>query len=127
MVNVQAWYANTTIQDAPTFSFNSFKENGPDLASLVPNKPQMYMTDVGWPTNSSVPVAGPSGASVANLQYFLDNFVCTANTQGVKYFYYEYMNIPWKEKRWPGVGGFWGLFNSNKTLKAITLPDCSHD
>ena len=127
MVNVHAWYANSTIQDAPTFSFDSFKKNGPDLAGLVPNKPQMYMTEVGWPTNSSVPVASASGASVENLQYFLNNFVCTANTQGVKYFYYEFMNIPWKEQRWPGVGGFWGLFNSNKTLKAITLPDCSRD
>ena len=85
------------------------------------------MTEVGWPTTSSVPVVSASGASVENLQYLLNNFVCTANTQGVKYFYCEYMNIPWKEQRWPGVGGFWGLLNSNKTLKAITLPDCSHD
>ena len=85
------------------------------------------MTEVGWPTTSSVPVVSASGASVENLQYFLNNFVCTGNTQGVKYFYYEYMNIPWKQQRWPGVGAFWGLFNSDKTLKAITLPDCSHD
>ena len=67
MVNVHAWYANSTIQDAPTFSFNLFKENGPNLASLIPNKPQMYMTEVSWPTNSSVPVVSASGASVENL------------------------------------------------------------
>ena len=129
MANVHAWYANSTIQDAPTFSFDFFKGNGPDLASLVPNKPRMYMTEVGWQTNSSVPVpvASASRASVENLQYFLNNLVYTANTREVKYIYYEYMNIPWKEQRWPGVGGFWGLFNSNKTLKAITLQDCSHD
>ena len=52
------------------------------------------MTEVGWPTTTSVPVVSASGASVENLQYFLNNFVCTANTQGVKYSYYEYMNIP---------------------------------
>ena len=127
MVNVHAWHANTTIQDAPKWTFDFFKENGPDLANLVPNKPQIYMAEVGWPTNSSVPVASSSPASVENLQYFLNNFVCTANAQGIKYFYFEYMNIPWKEQQWPGVEGFWGLFNSDKTLKAITLPDCAHE
>ena len=126
MVNVHTWNANTTILDVPRWTFNFFKENGPDLASLVPNKPQMYMTKVGWPTNSSVPVFSTSLASVDNLQYFLSNFVCAANNQGVKYFYHEFMDIPWKKQQLPGEEGFWGLFNSNKTLKAITLPDCSH-
>jgi len=126
MVNVHAWHANTTIQDAATWSFNFFKETGVDLASPLPNKPEMYMAEVGWPSFSSVPVVSASEASVANLQLFLDNFVCTANTQGVRYFYFEYMDIPWKAKRWPGVEGFWGMFNSDRTLKAVTLPDCSH-
>lgn len=126
MVNVHAWHANTTIQDAAKWTFDFFKETGVDLASPLPNKPEMYMAEVGWPTNSSVPVVSSSAASVENLQLFLNNFVCTANTQGVRYFFFEYMNIPWKEQRWPGVEGFWGLFNSDKTLKAITLPDCAH-
>jgi exo-beta-1,3-glucanase (GH17 family) len=52
--------------------------------------------------------------------------VCTANTQGVKFFFFEFTDIPWKERLYPGMEGFWGLFNSNKTLKALTLPDCLH-
>jgi len=127
MVNVHAWHANTTIQDAATWSFTFFKETGTDLAAALPNKPLMYMAEVGWPTFSSVPVVSSSEASVPNLQFFIDNFVCTANTQGIKYFFFEFMDIPWKEKRWPGVEGFWGLLHSNKTLKALTLPDCTHE
>lgn len=32
---------------------------------------------------------GPSTASSANLQTFLDTFVCQANTNGTGYFYFE--------------------------------------
>jgi len=91
------------------------------------------MTEVGWPTNSSVPVSTISPPSVENLQLFINNFVYTANTQRIKYFFFEYMDMPWKERRLPdvegfgGVEGFWGLFNSDRTLKAITLPDCAHE
>jgi len=127
MVNVHAWHANTTIQDAATWTFTFFKETGLDLAAALPNKPQMFMAEVGWPTFSSVPVVSSSEASVANLQLFINNFVCTANYQSLKYFFFEFMDIPWKAQRWPGVEGFWGLMNSNKSLKAITLPDCWHE
>ena len=91
------------------------------------------MTGVGWPTNSLAPVVTTSPPSVKNLQLFINNFVCTASTQGIKYFFFEYMDMPWKQRRSPdvegsgGVEGFWGLFHSNRTLKAITLPDCAHE
>lgn len=32
---------------------------------------------------------GPSTASEANLQTFLDTFVCQANTNGTGYFFFE--------------------------------------
>jgi len=90
----------------------------------------MYIAETGWPTFSSTAEEKTDGASEAsepNLQIFIDNFVCTANTQSVKYFFFEFTDIPWKERLFPGVEGFWGLFNGNKTLKALTLPDCSHE
>jgi len=127
MVNVHAWHANILIQEAATWSFNSFNRTGVDLASTLPNKPQMYMTEAGWPTNSWEPIISTSPPSVENLQLFINNFVCTANAQGTKYFFFEYMDMPWKERRLPGVECFWGLFNSDRTLKAITLPDCAHE
>jgi exo-beta-1,3-glucanase (GH17 family) len=54
----------------------------------------------------------------------LDTYVCQANANGTKYFYFEPFDEPWKEAQFGGVEGFWGLFNSDRTLKAITLPDC---
>ena len=68
---------------------------------------------------------GASYASVANLQIFLDTFVCQANQNGTGYFYFEYADEPWKDVQFGGVEGWWGLFNSDRTLKDVTIPDCS--
>jgi len=130
MSNVQSWFARTTIQEAATWTFAFFKQNNVDVANALANKPQMYIAEAGWPTDSSTALEktnGVSEASETNLQVFINNFVCTANTQGVKYFFFEFTDIPWKERLFPGAVGYWGLFNSNKTLKGITLPDCTHD
>jgi len=128
MVHVHAWHTNIPIEEAATWSFETFNRTGVDLASTLPNKLEMFMTGVGWPTNSLVPGISTSPPSVKNLQLFIDAFVCTANIQGTKYFFFEYMNMPWKERQLPGVEGFWGLFNSNRTLKAnIALPNCTHE
>ena len=130
MSNVHAWFASTTIQDAANWTFTFFQETNVDVANTLANKPQMYIAETGWPTYSSTTAEqtdGASDASEPNLQIFLNNFVCTANTQGTKYFFFEFTDIPWKAQQFPGVEGFWGLFHTNKTLKALTLPDCTHD
>ncbi len=129
MSSVRAWFATTTAQDAATWTFTSFNLTSVDVANALANKPQMYIAETGWPTFSSTATGHnpASEASEPNLQIFLDNFVCTANTRGVKYFFFEFTDTPWKERLYPGVEGFWGMFNSNKMLKALTLPDCPHD
>jgi len=129
MSNVHAWFAETTIQDAANWTLTFFQQTNVDEANTLANKPQMYIAETGWPTYSSTAAEktdNASDASEPNLQIFLNDFVCTANTQGVKYFFFEFTDIPWKAQMFPGVEGFWGLFHSNKTLKALTLPDCSH-
>lgn len=130
MSNVHAWFAGTTIQDSANWTFTFFQQTNVDVANALSNKPQMYIAETGWPTFSSTTAEKTDGASEAsepNLQIFMDTFVCSANTQSVKYFYFEFTDIPWKAQQFPGVEGFWGLFYTNKTLKAVTLPDCKHD
>lgn len=53
---------------------------------------------------------GASNASEANLQLFLDTFVCQSNQQGVQYFFFEYFDEEWKDIEFGGVEGHWGLF-----------------
>jgi exo-beta-1,3-glucanase (GH17 family) len=129
MANVHAWFAGTTIQDAANWTWTFFQETNVNVANKLANKPQMSIAETGWPTYSSTTAEqtdGASDASVANLQIYLNNFVCQSNTQGIPYFYFEFTDIPWKAQQFPGVEGFWGLFDSSKKLKAVTIPDCSH-
>ena len=75
----------------------------------------MYIAETGWPTGATDPGSGsngPSTASVANLQTFLDTFVCQANQNGTGYFFFEYFDETWKNVTFGGVEGYWGLFNA---------------
>jgi exo-beta-1,3-glucanase (GH17 family) len=122
---VHPWLADKTILDAATWTLASFKETSVDVANTLTNKPQMYIAETGWPVGSWTGTA--SDASVPNLQIFINNFVCTANTQSVKYFFFEFDDTHWIPIAAGLEGFYWGLFHHNKTLKAIRLPDCSHD
>jgi len=98
------------------------------LASNLTNKPNMYIAENGWPTQSSDvsnESNGPSNASIPNLQIFLDTFICQANANGTEYFFFEFADEEWKDIQFGGVEGWWGLLNQNLTLKeGITIPNC---
>jgi exo-beta-1,3-glucanase (GH17 family) len=127
MANVHPWFANVSIDVAAAWTSSFFQQTNVQPSALLPNKPKMYIAETGWPTNSS-DVAdstdGPSIASEANLQTFLDTFVCQANTNGTGYFFFEYFDEEWKDVEFGGVEGWWGLFHQNRTLKNIVIPNC---
>jgi hypothetical protein len=55
----------------------------------------------------------------------LDTFICQANEAGVKYFFFEFMDEPWKDAQFGGVEGWWGIFNSKYgiLLKSTRMND----
>jgi len=92
LANVHPWFANTTAEDAAAWTANFFQTVNVEPANALPNRPQMYIAETGWPTKSSDAGNannGASTASVANLQIFLDTFVCQANQNGTGYFFFE--------------------------------------
>ncbi|EUC67542.1 glycoside hydrolase family 17 protein, partial [Rhizoctonia solani AG-3 Rhs1AP] len=130
LANVHPWFAKTTIDDAAGWTYDFFQQTNVAQANTVSNKPAMYIAETGWPTKSSSAAAATNGAadaSVANLQVFLDTFVCAANTNQTNYFFFEFKDEPWKDALYGGVEGWWGIFDSNKQLKNITIPECSHN
>ncbi|KIK69740.1 glycoside hydrolase family 17 protein [Collybiopsis luxurians FD-317 M1] len=127
MANVHPWFANESIDDAAGWTWSFFEQTDVALAQELTNTPQMSIAETGWPTKSSDvgnESNGPSTASEENLQKFLDTFVCQANANGTAYFMFEFCDEPWKDKEFGGVESWWGLFNSNRTLKNINIPDC---
>ncbi|KAH7926375.1 glycoside hydrolase family 17 protein [Leucogyrophana mollusca] len=129
MSNVHPWFANQTIDNAAGWTAEFFATTNVAAAQALSNQPKMYIAETGWPTDTSQfnysPNDGPSLASVPNLQIFLDTFVCQANQNGTGYFFFEYFDETWKATTYGGVEGYWGLFDSNRNLKNLTIPDCA--
>ncbi|WVQ65446.1 uncharacterized protein L199_003622 [Kwoniella botswanensis] len=131
MANVHPWFGSVSIDDAAQWTWDFFQEFDVEPASLASNKPDVYIAETGWPTESmnatesNSGFGGPKGeASLANLQTFLDTYVCQANANGTEYFYFEAFDEPWKAQ-YGGVEPFWGLFDRDRTLKDVTIPTCS--
>lgn len=61
------------------------------VAELASNKPETAIAETGWPTGSDWANTSSNGggaeASTANLQTFIDTFVCQANANGTHYFF----------------------------------------
>ncbi|KAI9453333.1 glycoside hydrolase [Russula earlei] len=127
MANVHPWFGNVSIANAATWTYDFFETTDVQAAQALTNKPTMYIAETGWPSNSSDAgnmSNGPSTASLANLQLFLDSYVCQANQNGTGYFYFEAFDEVWKDQMYGGVEGHWGLFNTDKSFKNITIPTC---
>ncbi len=87
----------------------------------------MYIAETGWPSQANDTAHesnGASDASEANLQSFLDNFVCKANTDNVGYFYFEFFDEKWKDEMYGGVEGYWGLFHQKYVVAVLSLLFC---
>ncbi|KIY51722.1 glycoside hydrolase family 17 protein, partial [Fistulina hepatica ATCC 64428] len=127
MANVHPWFADVSIDIAAGWTNTFFQTDDVELAAALNDTPTMYIAETGWPTNSSSTADetnGVSNATVGNLQIFLDDFVCQANTNETKYFFFEYFDEEWKNIEYGGVEGWWGLFHQNRTLKNVVIPDC---
>jgi exo-beta-1,3-glucanase (GH17 family) len=128
MSNVHPWFANVSINIAAAWTASFFEQQNVIPAAQLSNSPKMSIAETGWPTQSSDAGNannGASPASEANLQIFLDTFVCQANANGTGYFFFEYFDEQWKDVQFGGVEGWWGLFHANRTLKNIEIPDCT--
>lgn len=131
MANVHPYFGALAINDAAAWTWQFFEWNNVEIAAEATNKPATFIAETGWPTESLTAADANSGAgspqgdaSVANLQTFLDTFVCQANANGTHYFYFEAFDEPWKAQ-YGGVEPFWGLFDKDRNLKNVTIPVCS--
>ncbi|SNX87791.1 uncharacterized protein MEPE_06502 [Melanopsichium pennsylvanicum] len=136
MANVHAWFAGTLVQDGPAWTYQYFEDNDANVAAAASNKPAAYIAETGWPSaandtqaatyvNDQGQVTG-AHAGVSELQTFLDGYVCAANQNGTGYFWFELYDEEWKDALYGGVEAHWGLFDTSKKLKSVTIPNCSH-
>ncbi|KNZ77173.1 putative glucan endo-1,3-beta-glucosidase btgC, partial [Termitomyces sp. J132] len=125
--NVHAWFAQVTAGEAAAWVASFFEDTNVKPASQLPNQPKMYIAETGWPTKSSDAAHESNGAGIASvtgLQTFLDTFVCQANNNNIPYFFFELFDEKWKDIQYGGVEGWWGLFNADRSLKDVKIPEC---
>ncbi|CDZ96384.1 glycoside hydrolase family 17 protein [Phaffia rhodozyma] len=125
--NVHPWFGSVDYSDAAAWTFNFFEEFDVEVCASASNNPTMYIAETGWPTSSDNASDATNGAgspaSIVGLQTFMDEFNCQANANNTEYFFFEFKDETWKEI-YGGVEPHWGLFYPNRTLKAITIPEC---
>lgn len=128
MSNIHPWFGGLAVDQAAGWTWQFFQDNNVALAAQTPNNPELIIAEIGWPSQSSDAAHatdGPSSADIPTLQTFMDSWICQANTNQTKYFWFENMDQPWKDALYGGVEGWWGLFSSTKQLKNVTIPDCA--
>lgn len=90
---------------------------------------EVVVSEVGWPSCGATQVAAvPSPQNASD--FFLD-FVSWARSTGVRYFYFEALDEPWKAAYEGALGACWGIFDRYGTLKpgmqpvfdGVTVPD----
>ncbi|EPQ30555.1 uncharacterized protein PFL1_02080 [Pseudozyma flocculosa PF-1] len=131
--NTHPWFGGTLVSDAAGWTWSYTHNQEPSTVLSAPNKPTVYVGEVGWPTGANetrLETYEGAVAGVPQLQTFLDTFVCESNTNitagtGQPYFYFEAFDEPWKDAQFGGVEAHWGLFTKDKKLKdGITIPTC---
>ncbi|KAG0152166.1 hypothetical protein CROQUDRAFT_667483 [Cronartium quercuum f. sp. fusiforme G11] len=124
MANVHPWFGKVPIEQSAAWTWQFFQDFDVSVCAQAANKPITYIAETGWPSatdNASMATDWPSGPSIANLQMFLDTFICQANKNATNY----YKDEAWK-KIYGGVEPYWGLFDFNANFKTgLKLPNCT--
>ncbi|CAG8492899.1 9722_t:CDS:2 [Paraglomus brasilianum] len=120
--NVHPYFGGVPAQQGATWTFQFFQDN--DVTPAAKAGKEAIISEIGWPTAGD-PEKGAI-ASVPNLNDFLGQFLCAANTKLTKYYYFESFDTPWKTAMFTLLEGSWGLFTPDRKLKTgLTIPDCA--
>jgi len=76
---------------------------------------EIVIGETGWPSAGSQ--NGGAVPSEYNQRRYLTDLQAWSNKNGVKIFFFEFFDEPWKTGEPGGVGVHWGLFNSDYTIK----------
>ncbi|KAI9326751.1 glycoside hydrolase superfamily [Zopfochytrium polystomum] len=123
--NVHPFFAGVLPTAGWDFAMKSLAAKGTGLAWLANKTGKSAMiSEIGWPTapvNESYQASVPT---VENMNTFFNLWVCPANRAGIKYFWFEAFDCPWKEA-YSIREASWGLFDSSLKLKdGVVIPQC---
>lgn len=109
MGNIHPFFAGVPATGAASWTWDFWQNNdvavAPESGSTTGNVPRNIISETGWPSgggndcgtgvNCSSPTVG-SVAGISEMQTYLNDWVCQANSNGTMYFWFEAFDEPWK-------------------------------
>lgn len=106
MSNVHPFFAGVNVNDAAAWTWDFWSTHDVVLTSSSGDTSKQIIAETGWPSGGgtdcgntdNVCAAGDTGsvASVANMNIFMDDWVCQALENGTNYFWFEAFDEAWK-------------------------------
>lgn len=131
MANIHPFFAGVTADQAASWTWEFWQNHNVVLKSDLTKH---IISETGWPSaggigcGAATSCTNGSVAGVAEMNAFMDSWVCQALANGTNYFWFESFDEPWKikynepGKEWEDK---WGLMDVNRNLKpGIKIPDC---
>lgn len=135
MSNVHPFFAGVEASKGAGWTYDFWMNHDVILTKNYPNISQV-VAEVGWPsaggnncgeTTCTSKTQG-SVAGIAEMNTFMESWVCPSLKNGTNYFWFSAFDEPWKirynekGKEWEDK---WGLMDVNRKLKpGVTIPDC---
>lgn len=123
--NIHPFFGGVNVSKAVKWSFDFIKYQIEPLNKQ--QKTKIVITEIGWPFKGGK--FHEAVANSTNFQYFIDSWVCKANSQNkYDWYYFEAFDEPWKKVFYEKNNTWeteWGIFTSDRKLKSnIRLPQC---
>ena len=87
-----------------------------ELARKIPDK-EIVIGETGWPSEGRMREGALPGR--INQARFMRGFVAMAEQEGWQYNVIEAFDQPWKRAREGAVGGYWGLYDTDRKDKSV--------
>lgn len=134
MSNIHPFFAGVAAAAGAGWTWDFWQQH--DVVLTAGTAKKNLISETGWPSaggndcgasNCTSDTEG-SIAGIAEMNTFMDTFVCQALANGTAYFWFEAFDEPWKVrfnepgKEWEDK---WGLMDSERKLKpGLVIPDC---
>ncbi|KAI8058062.1 glycoside hydrolase superfamily [Syncephalis plumigaleata] len=112
--NIHPYFAKTSVSDAAKWTWDYFDK------TIAKSGKTAIISETGWPTQGDS--TGSAVPSVANLQTYLDNFLCQTAAKNIPCYFFEAYDAAWKTNV-EAVEKSWGLLTKDRKLK-VRIPRC---
>lgn len=109
-IHIHPYWEGIPVEKAAEYVVKTWK----DMKNIFPGK-RIVIGETGWPSKGKD--NGQAVPSEKNQARFFREFSQLAEEKGIEYFYFQLFDEKWKDKFEGKVGAYWGIYNSDGSLK----------